>query len=239
MSLIADGILILTCLTTALYCYVLSRRLSRLSNTDEGIGKQITQMNAGLEETRSAVKEIKATSKAASEALTREVAQARKIATQLSRLNEKAEELATRPYPAEPAQSPGVVLAPAAPEPPPAADPFLKQHDKADPTPARQEPDLPEITEEVVAEPDQPEPDDDAAAELNASDLSFFPEGRQQLGFLPEVDVMDDIEDDMTLGGGSEDGDDLFADGDLADLTTERDEEPQQSGVLKVERMAL
>ena len=38
MSLIADGVLIATCLTTAVYCLVLSRRLKRLSATDDGIG---------------------------------------------------------------------------------------------------------------------------------------------------------------------------------------------------------
>ncbi len=37
ITLIADGILIATCLTTAIYCVVLSRRLRRLSNTDDGL----------------------------------------------------------------------------------------------------------------------------------------------------------------------------------------------------------
>ena len=61
MSLIADGVLIATCLTTAIYCLVLSRRLKRLTSTDDGIGQQILRLNKVLEETKAAVADIQVT----------------------------------------------------------------------------------------------------------------------------------------------------------------------------------
>ncbi|MEM7060679.1 MAG: DUF6468 domain-containing protein [Pseudomonadota bacterium] len=233
MSLIADGILIVTCLTTAIYCYVLSRRLTKLSNTDEGIGRQIAQLNAGLEDTRSAVKEIRATTKAASDKLTREVAHARKIATQLSRLNERALETSRRSYQAEP-------LAPQ-PTVQPKSAPILPEETSA-PEALAEDPEIPEIVEELAAPIAPPELDEDAAAELDASESAFAPEGRQQLGFLPEVDVLDDIDDEISLGTGpgSDEDDDLFAEDDLADLTLDTaPDETSQKGLLKVERVAL
>lgn len=213
MSLIADGILILTCLTTAVYCYVLSRRLARLSNTDEGIGKQITQMNAGLEETRAAVKELRVTGKTASEALAREVAQARKVAAQLSRLNEAAAGMAANRYAATPAEAPVVE----------AEDPV----ETADP---------PEAVEDPVIPIAPPETDEDAAKQ-DASESSFFPEGKQQLGFLPEVDVSEEAEDEMALGSEPDHADDDMAE-DIEGLM-KGDASAQPNGVLTVERMAL
>lgn len=236
MSLIADGILIVTCLTTAVYCYVLSRRLTRLSNTDEGIGKQIAQLNAGLEDTRAAVKEIRTTTKAASEKLAREVAHARKIATQLSRLNEKVAASAKRSYPAEPS---------APPEPPtdnrPAAPAVLEVAIPGPTEDSDELPEIPDIIEEEVAPVEPPELDDDAAAQLDATESAFAQEGGQQLGFLPELDVLDDLEEDVSLGGGTdpEDASDPFAEDDLADLTEDLDPDETQRGLLKVERMAL
>lgn len=240
MSLIADGILIVTCLTTAIYCYVLSRRLTRLSNTDEGIGKQIAQLNAGLEDTRAALKEIRSTTKAASEKLTQEVAHARKIAAQLSRLNEKAAESASRRYPAEPAAAAPtpVVLAPMVDISD--SEPDLEEQPEPEPQakPLNEAPDIPEIIEEEIASVDVPELDEDAAAELDAGEAAFAPEGSQQLGFLPELDVLDDLEEDISIGAAEDDGD-LFADDDLADLTGDREQGEPQKGLLKVERMAL
>lgn len=236
MSLIADGILIVTCLTTAVYCYVLSRRLTKLSSTDEGIGKQIAQLNAGLEDTRAAVKEIRATTKSASEKLTREVAHARKIATQLSRLNENAADSAKRSYPAQPAVA--TPLSPDIDQAKPIAKEEESQASLAEPDEASQ---IPEIIEEEAVLVEPQELDDDAAAELDASESAFVPEGGQQLGFLPELDVMEDLEEDLSLGdeAESEEGSDLFTDDGLADLTEDLDVDDDQRGLLKVERMAL
>jgi hypothetical protein len=91
MSLIADGVLIFACLTTAIYCFVLSRRLRSLSGTEEGLGLQIRQMNAALDETRSSVKEIRGSAKAATDRLTREIAQAKRTADRLKQVLAEAE----------------------------------------------------------------------------------------------------------------------------------------------------
>ena len=55
MQLIADGLLLATALTAALYCIVLSRRLRRLTDAQSGIGTQIRELTRVLEETRGAV----------------------------------------------------------------------------------------------------------------------------------------------------------------------------------------
>lgn len=84
MSLIADGLLIATCVTMAVYCVVLSSRLRRLTNTEEGIGQQIRQFNAALDETRAAVNEIQGSVRAASDRLMREIGQAKRISADLA-----------------------------------------------------------------------------------------------------------------------------------------------------------
>lgn len=55
MELMADGLLIATALTAALYCIVLSRRLKRLSSTEEGLGGQIVALNGAVEDRKSVV----------------------------------------------------------------------------------------------------------------------------------------------------------------------------------------
>ncbi len=86
MSLIADGVLIIACLTTAIYCFVLSRRLRSLSGMEDGIGLQIKQLNTALDETRVAIKNTRASAKTASDRLSREVAEARLTAQRLNQL---------------------------------------------------------------------------------------------------------------------------------------------------------
>lgn len=82
MALLADGLLLLAALTAAAYCVVLSRRLSRLSGLDEGLGKAIVDlservdvMNAALADARganeSAARELRAALRDADDAATR------------------------------------------------------------------------------------------------------------------------------------------------------------------------
>lgn len=97
MSLIADGLLIATCLTTAVYCLVLSRRLRRLSDTGDGIGQQIVRLNTVLEETRVSVGEIRATAKAASDQLAREIAAAKREGGLLQRQIRRVRSAAAAP----------------------------------------------------------------------------------------------------------------------------------------------
>ncbi len=106
MSLIADGLLVATCLTTAIYCLVLSRRLRRLTDTGDGIGKQIVRLNSVLDETRVALAEIRSTSKSATDLLSRDVEAAKRQGSQLQRTIARAAKIKA-------ASSPGVSPFPA------------------------------------------------------------------------------------------------------------------------------
>ncbi len=60
MELIADGLLIAAAATAALYCWVLSRRLTALRNLDKGLGGAIASLSTQVEETRASLSEAKA-----------------------------------------------------------------------------------------------------------------------------------------------------------------------------------
>lgn len=89
MTFLADGLLIVICLTTALYCHVLSRRLRILADTKSGLGQQILQMNERLEDTRGAITETRHAAKTATEKLGKDIALGRKVSSELvARLKE-------------------------------------------------------------------------------------------------------------------------------------------------------
>lgn len=222
MSLIADGILVVTCLTAAVYCYVLSVRLRRLSNTNEGIGHQIAQLNAAVEETRAANDELRSAAKAASERLAKESAQARKIAAALAKKSAEAEALLGRAYDAAPAETP--------PSPAPQPEPAARMPDPV-PVPA---------AAAVVADEAAPEPagedfgDDISEAPLEAA--LDDPLGEQQLGFLPDID--DETDDDDALDESSALKQELRVDTapDAAVTAAEQNGDPS---VMTAERVAL
>ncbi|MEO0822621.1 MAG: hypothetical protein AAF074_19610 [Pseudomonadota bacterium] len=123
MELMADGLLIATALTAALYCIVLSRRLKRLSSTEEGLGGQIVALNGAVEETRAALAEtaekleaLKRQSNSASERVRREIAQARRQAEELEASRAGAAALLDKLYAIQPAAEaaagPGFTAAP-------------------------------------------------------------------------------------------------------------------------------
>lgn len=220
MSLIADGLLIVTCLTTAIYCFVLSRRLQKLSNTDEGIGQQIAQFNAALDETRSASTEIKGEAQRASDRLIKEVGAARKIAAKLQAQIEAARAIKPPSYEAAPIEEREMMPEPAPSEPEPASE---KQESVVELPDEIEVPTLGEMPEENF---------DEDEADLAIDEFDEL-EGEQQLGFLPNVDI--GTEDD------TDDTDDV-ADQPIEDVVTEqtvRSENVDENGLLKVERMAL
>ena len=97
MQLIADGLLLATALTAALYCIVLSRRLRRLTDAQSGIGTQIRELTRVLEETRGAVGETRnglaenrAAARNASDAVAREIARAQDAVAELHRARSAA-----------------------------------------------------------------------------------------------------------------------------------------------------
>lgn len=98
MDLIADGLLIATALTAALYCLVLSQRLRKLTDSQSGIPAQIQSLNKALEETKAALDETRngiadarGTAKKATESLAREVWIAKQTAAELDRACTEAE----------------------------------------------------------------------------------------------------------------------------------------------------
>ncbi|MEL6768858.1 MAG: hypothetical protein AAFP17_16880 [Pseudomonadota bacterium] len=108
LELVADGLLIATALAAAIYCAVLSRRLRRLASTDEGIGGQITALNAAVEETRVAlttaqekIEALRNQSGQSSERVRREMAQARKLSEELAEAATEARALLDKLYTAE------------------------------------------------------------------------------------------------------------------------------------------
>ncbi|MEL6264416.1 MAG: hypothetical protein AAFR52_02035 [Pseudomonadota bacterium] len=113
MDLIADGLLITTALSAALYCAVLSRRLRRLANTDDGLGGQIAALTGAVEEARNALaglqeqaSGLRGQSNAASERVRRELAEARRMHEELSEASGAARRLLDSLYAANGSMGP-------------------------------------------------------------------------------------------------------------------------------------
>jgi len=103
MELIADGLLIATALTAALYCVILGRRLRRLTDAETGIATQIMALNKALDETRAAladtrrgVTEARGSARGTTDALAREVAAARQAAAEIERATRGATDTLSR-----------------------------------------------------------------------------------------------------------------------------------------------
>ncbi len=92
MDLIADGLLFLGALTASLYCLVLSRRLRRLTQTEDGMGKVITTLSDQVEDMQAALAAAKLTIDGAGAGLTRQIAQAERVKRGLEEMVERAVE---------------------------------------------------------------------------------------------------------------------------------------------------
>ncbi|MEM7722760.1 MAG: DUF6468 domain-containing protein [Pseudomonadota bacterium] len=79
----ADVLMILASLGAATYCLVLSRRLSRLTSFDKGIGGAIAVLSAQVDDMKSALAEAKTGSDGAGQQLHDLVRQARDISSEL------------------------------------------------------------------------------------------------------------------------------------------------------------
>lgn len=79
----ADILVILASLGAMAYCMVLSRRLSRLTSFDKGLGSAIAVMSSQVDEMRQALREAKAGSDGAGRQLDDLVTQAREISSEL------------------------------------------------------------------------------------------------------------------------------------------------------------
>lgn len=232
MSLIADGLLIATCLTAAVYCYVLAGRLKKFASTEAGNGQQILRMSQALDETRAALREAQGSAQSEAAALERNILEARRLATQLRNLINEAQGAPPRA-----AQSRKQPLEKAAPdqEIEPAAMPAVGG--------------LVAAAAVEVNEPPSPRPEVEEIdpAEIDVNELLAASAGEQQLGFLPDDDI-----DDLGADGIGIDMDDLKGEGESSDevdaIANETGayvadggaaSEAGASNLLKVERMAL
>lgn len=118
MSLIADTLMIAGALGAAFYCYVLSRRLSRFTSLEDGVGgavaslsQQVAEMTQALDRAQG---EAKASAASLEDSTRRAEAAARKLELMLAALHDLPQ--SAREDPAPPAPPP-------APEPRPAAAP--------------------------------------------------------------------------------------------------------------------
>lgn len=215
MSIVTDGLLIATCLTAAFYCFILSRRLTRFSDTESGIGQQIAQLNAILEETRATTKETNSGAKALSERLSRDLAGAKKITQDLAAMIERAEATLDRDFELQ--------TKPQRPER--QAEAVPKQQPIA--TPEEEPPTAPAADIDDSASPIEEQSHDDIAArDFDLADAR----GEPQLGFLPNVTDTSSISD-LSLDG---------ADGaDDAESPPPGTPNEDSESLLKVERMAL
>ena len=239
MSLIADGLLIVAGLTAGLYCFVLSRRLKAFASTETGIGQEIRQLNATLAETREALAETQSKAKAEAEALARDIAQARKLSTQLTNVIAEAE----RAWETTAALPDALAGRPKSKAAEPIGVPVDEQPETAADATQAVEHALEALDEEIEA------------GEVSFEDALSGGTGEAQLGFLPDAEAEDLAEED---GAGEPDEDlaeaDVSDEEDAADIDLEpegppTDEDHAPAGIpaaaeaaenlLKVERMAL
>lgn len=94
MAWILDFVLLAASGAAAFYCYVLSRRLSDLLNTDKGIGASIASMSATVEQAREAVALARTSSAESVKALAPLLAEARETVPKLNELTDVISELA-------------------------------------------------------------------------------------------------------------------------------------------------
>lgn len=83
MSFGADILVILASLGAMTYCFILSRRLSRLTSFDKGLGGAIAVMSSQVDEMKAALKEAKSGTDGAGTQLSDLVHQAREISSEL------------------------------------------------------------------------------------------------------------------------------------------------------------
>lgn len=83
MSFGADILVILASLGAMTYCWILSRRLSRLTSFDKGLGGAIAVMSSQVDEMKAALQEAKSGTDGAGTQLSDLVHQAREISSEL------------------------------------------------------------------------------------------------------------------------------------------------------------
>lgn len=95
----ADLLLILASLGAALFCLILSRRLSRLSSIDNGLGGAIALLSAQVDEMKTALSEMKFSTQNSAQALESLNREARQLAEELELMLSTSHDLPTAEAP--------------------------------------------------------------------------------------------------------------------------------------------
>ncbi|MBO6603361.1 MAG: hypothetical protein JJ938_15305 [Roseicyclus sp.] len=83
LTFLADALMVVAALGAALYCFILSRRLIRLSSIDKGLGGAIAVLSAQVDDMNKALEAAKSESDSAASHLQDLTHQAREIASDL------------------------------------------------------------------------------------------------------------------------------------------------------------
>jgi hypothetical protein len=86
MAMIADILLAAGALAASFYCFILSRRLRRLSDLDKGLGGAIAVLSVQVDDLATALKQTEAASAQATDDLVRQTERAEAAAKQLQLL---------------------------------------------------------------------------------------------------------------------------------------------------------
>ena len=118
-SILADLLMIAASSGAAVYCLILSRRLSRLSSFDKGIGGAIAVLSAQVDEMKVALAEARVSSDGASHQLQDLVRQAREISGELELMIAACHDFAEEAMTVQGAPTPPEGRLPATPRPDP------------------------------------------------------------------------------------------------------------------------
>ena len=83
METVADGLLIAGAVAVAFYCFVLSRRLSRFTDLDRGVGGAVAVLSVQVEDLKRAVDGARAAAESSGQSLEDLTAQAERVARKL------------------------------------------------------------------------------------------------------------------------------------------------------------
>ena len=161
MELISDILLILAAATAGIYCFVLSRRLSRFSDLDKGVGGAIAVLSAQVDDMtrnlQAAQNSAGDSSKKLLEVTERAEDASRRLELMVASLHDIPQQQAPTQSPAPAPQTPTASVSAPVAAPAAQAAPAAPQVAAGAPTPDSEEP----VTEEIEPEEQAPEPPSD------------------------------------------------------------------------------
>lgn len=161
MELISDILLILAAATAGIYCFVLSRRLSRFSDLDKGVGGAIAVLSAQVDDMtrnlQAAQNSAGDSSKKLLEVTERAEDASRRLELMVASLHDIPQQQAPAQSPAPAPQTPTATVSTPVAAPAAQAAPAAPQVAAVAPTPDSEEP----VTEEIEPQEQAPEPPSD------------------------------------------------------------------------------